>query len=129
MKHRGPREKASRPAGGFQTDRQGKGERKNNQQHRRGIKSVTAFKLTEEKRGWCEVTEGEVKEKEMDDRRKSRLYNLVVSNVLVHAGIDDIRDVDGLDVFEQDKAPHSNDGNGKTVAHKEHRFVFQGITN
>jgi hypothetical protein len=51
------------------------------------------------------------------------VLNLVVSNVLVHAGIDDIRDVDGLDVLEQDKGPHGDDGDGKTIANEEHCFI------
>jgi hypothetical protein len=51
----------------------------------------------------------------------------VIRNVFVHAGIDDICDVDGLDVFEQYEEPHRDDGDGKTVPDIEHCFVLQGI--
>jgi hypothetical protein len=52
----------------------------------------------------------------------------VIRNVLVHAGIDDVGDVNGLDVFEQDEEPHCDDGDCEAIPYEEHRIVFQGVT-
>ena len=57
------------------------------------------------------------------------MYVLVVGNVLVHAGVDDVSYQNGLNVLEQDKGPHQDNGNGKTIANIEYRFVSQRVTN
>lgn len=45
------------------------------------------------------------------------MYGLVVGNILVHAGVDDVSNDNSLNVLEQDKRPHHDDGNRETIAH------------
>lgn len=75
----------------------------------------------------CQSTAGETK-KGYDNapntkRKRGASADLVVGNVLVHAWVDDICHVDGLDVLEEDKGPHGDDGNGQTIADIQHRFI------
>jgi hypothetical protein len=56
-------------------------------------------------------------------------YSLVIRDILVPHGVQNIADNHRLHMVEQDEEPHCNDSDRKTVADKENRFVFQGISN
>lgn len=53
----------------------------------------------------------------------------MIGNVFVHARVDNVSDVNGLDVLEQDEEPHCDHRNCQTVANVEDGLVFQGIAN
>ena len=51
----------------------------------------------------------------------------MVRDILVHHGIDDVGDDDGLDVLEKHKAPHAENSDGQTIPDEEHSLVFEGV--
>jgi hypothetical protein len=56
-------------------------------------------------------------------------WSLVIGIVLVHVGVQDVTDNDGLDVVEQYVAPHQQDRYGKTVADPQDCLVMERVAN
>lgn len=54
---------------------------------------------------------------------------LVICDVLVPHGVEDITNYHRLHMIEQYVEPHCDEGNGQAVSDKENRFVFQSIAN
>jgi hypothetical protein len=55
--------------------------------------------------------------------------SLVVGVVLVHVGVQDIADNDGLDVVEQYVHPHQQDRYGEAVANPQYCLVMERVAN
>ena len=55
--------------------------------------------------------------------------DLVVCDILVPHGVQDIADNHGLYVIEQNIEPHRNESDREAVTNKENCLVFQGVTN
>lgn len=53
---------------------------------------------------------------------------LVIRDIFVHHRVDDVGDNDGLDVLEENEAPHADDRDGKTIADEEHSLVLERVT-
>lgn len=53
--------------------------------------------------------------------------DLVICNILISHGVEDITNNHGLNVVEQHVEPHRDDGDGEAVTDEENRFVFQGV--
>lgn len=61
--------------------------------------------------------------------RMTSPIDLVVCDILVPHGVQDIANNNGLYVVEQYVKPHGDDCDGEAIANKQNRFISQGVTN
>lgn len=55
--------------------------------------------------------------------------DLVIRDILISHGVENVPDNHGLYVVEQNEEPHCDESDGEAVTDKEDRLVFQGVTN